>query len=46
MFETEFMKVAQNVNRIMLQKSLSAVSANRNKKQVLLIKEFLLSFED
>lgn len=31
-YETEFMKLSQQVNRIMMQKSLGALSCNRNKK--------------
>ena len=31
--ETEFMKLSQHVNRIMMQKSPGAVSYNRNKKK-------------
>lgn len=33
-YETEFMKLSQHVNRIMMQKSLGAVSCNRNKKKL------------
>ena len=33
-YETEFMKLSQHVNRIMMQKSPGAVSCNRNKKKL------------
>jgi len=32
-YESEFMQVSRNINRILLSKSLGAVSSNRNKKK-------------
>jgi hypothetical protein len=38
-YETEFMKLSQQMNRILLKKSLGEVSSNRNKKNFTLVSE-------